>query len=438
MSYNKVASILQKTSSKLSQASTRQANKGFGYSTRVYARGPEKEIYPPMFPKASEHCSKLAFLSASMAIVGAKAAYDYVEKHGEDIMDDAIEGFDTFMKADGNKMFLNAMANETFRESVYAVRNAELLHHGIKFEENDKNTVFYRGMALPAEIEQDDAEKVREWQDSVMESVAGRGFSPLLWITRASATREQGLNIHPHDGNCARASAPDAPPSWSADVMAMTCDFERLKGYCKLDNVTEGDKAGCIILAAPKRIHYLSSGDVGSRHTEIVDHEHEVIAPYIDSNDTLAVLFVEDGKISRVEVNADVLNASTSDEKYEIDILLVKQLREAHKNATQEVKGQLESLINTIDQQKHKVDLDAEFNSRFHDDIDSLIDYTKKSIAQCDAEIASAPGLLGMGLRAIKKENKITPREVIAEKLQVELPSTSIEEDVEIRGPLMQ
>ena len=186
---------------------------------------------------------------------------------------------DVFMQSYGNRIFMACMANQSFRNAEHELRDAELPYHGISFENNEHSAVFYRGITMPKHLDADNPDHVEQWQTSIIESVRGPGLSPLLWLTRPSATRASGFNLHPHDGSAARALDDEMPPpSWSAAVTAMTCSFEVVKGYCSLDNPKAKD-ADCIILAAPKEIRYLSSTDVKPRHEKNIAHEYEVIAP---------------------------------------------------------------------------------------------------------------------------------------------------------------
>lgn len=393
---------------------------GFGTAARVYGRklGLE-EANPPLFPKLVANISNKAILASSGAVVLSSFVLAY--HLNESVRDEVDTRIGTFMASYGNQIFLERMANEAFRESVYALRDAELLHYGISFEDNEKHAVFYRGMTLPTNLDQDDPRQVKQWQDDIVGSLSGRGFSPLLWLTRPSATRAEGFNIHPHDGNVARASAPDAPPSWSADVMAMTCDFDTLKGYSSLGSKSKLDGPGCFMLVAPQKITYLSSTDVKARSEKNIGHEFEVITPHIDSSDTLAILFVENGKISRVVINQDVVNETISRDAYTIDIQLVKNLKDALSNAAPEAQSELTDLITQLERQTHTIDLIEEFESKFNLTVDELIENTKEMITACDKKIDEMPGVVGIALRAIKRDNKVLSREEVAKRLDVPL-----------------
>lgn len=307
MSFNKLSSKIVRYTAQLTKKQS-----SFVAGAREFARPLGQEISPPLFPEAVRQTNKLAFAASSAAICMAGFVIAY--NTSEDFSDEVELQFGRFMASYGNRAFLELMTYETCRETVYGLRAAELLYYGIGFEDNSENAVFYRGMYLPPHIDEKDDEAIKRWQDETIKSMVGRGFSPLLWLTRPSATKASGFNTIPHDGNRARAHAAEAPASWSAGVMAMTCSFNILKGYSTLFSTSEHDRAGCVVLCAPKKIAYLSSTDIRGMHKENVGHEFEVISPHIDSEDTLAVLFVEYGKITRVEINPAIYSG-----KYTID-----------------------------------------------------------------------------------------------------------------------
>ncbi len=385
---------------------------GIGGPLRLFARKFGENIGRPIFPKAVDNSNKLALIAGSAALTLT----------GYYLQDDAEEKVDEFMQSYGNNIFLECMANDSFRESINELRNAELLYYGISFEENEQKSVFYRGMSLPNHLDQKDPEQIKQWQKGIIQSFYGRGFSPLLWLTRPSATRTSGFNIHPHDGSVARAldteTAP--PPSWSAAVMAMTCNFNIAKSYSTLESQGELN-IGCIILAAPKRTRYLSSTDVKSRHELNLGHEFEVITPSIESSDTLAILFVENGKISRVEINIENLNHDV----YSIDPKLVQNLNRALSNASPDAQSNLSYLIDRLDGQNNKIDLEKEFDIRFNLTAEELVKTTEKFIRECDDEIDKVPGILGRELRYYRQENKVRPIAEVAEKLGLFLSSES-------------
>lgn len=393
--------------------------RSFGLNSRFYPRELGIEASPPLFPEAVKQTNKLSFLAGSAALLFAGITGGYLLN--KNVQQEVDEKIDDFMTKYANNIFLECMTNKIFRESVYSLREAEFLHYGISFEDNKDNAIFYRGMTLPSHIDETDQNKIKEWQMETINSMTGRGFSPLLWLTRPSATRAEGFNIHPHDGNPARANANDAPISWSADVIALTCEFNILKGYSGLDKPNE---TGCIILSAPKKILYLSSNDVKTRHEKYKAHEFEVITPYIDSQDTIAVLFITNGKISHVEINKDVIDKINNGYEYSVDVHLIDNLKKALATAVPEVKQILSDLIKNLESQKNRVDLINEFNSRFHSNVDELIDNTKNCIAECDEKISKMPGIIGAGLRTIKQENTVLSREELAKKMELPLPET--------------
>ncbi len=352
------------------------------------------------FSLSTAQTNKLAWVagSAALAVTGHCMADE--------------DKVDVFMQSYGNRVFMACMANQSFRDAEHALRDAELLYHGISFEKNEHRAVFYRGMTMPNHLDASKPEHVQQWQASIIESVRGPGLSPLLWLTRPSATRASGFNLHPHDGSAARALGDVMPPaSWSAAVMAMTCSIEVVKGYSSLDRPNHKD-AGCIILAAPRRLRYLSSTDIKSRNEVNVAHESEVITPRIENSETLAIIFVEHGVISRVEINN--LQA-----EYTIDDRLVDELTKAYAKASPEAQPKLMQLITTLGRQK-RLDLVNEFDKRFNLNEYELIATTRKIIQACNDEIDQLPGLLGMELRRLRKEHDLLEPQEVAKLLGVE------------------
>ena len=325
--------------------------------------------------------------------------------------DDAEEKVDEFMKSYGNRIFLEGMTYDIFRNSVNELRHAEALHHGIHFEKNEQSAIFYRGMAFPGHLDEKNPEHIKQWQEGTITSFLSRGFSPLIWLTRPSGTKSSGFNLQPFDGSVAREHGQDEvrPASWSAAVVAMSCSFDKAMDYTQqttLDN-------GCIILAAPEEIFYLSATDIESRHTPHIQHEHEVITPYIDKKRILGILFVINKKIIGVEINEQISD-------YKIDVDLVKTLRDAYSKASPEAQPKLKYLIDKLDGQKNdRVNLIEEFYKRFNQTPQALVDATRSYIAKCDAEIDKMPGPLGSILRSSRVEHGVRTPEQVAEELGI-------------------
>jgi hypothetical protein len=373
---------------------------------RYYANSSTENI-KKLFPKPTKEMNALAFLAGSAALTAAGITTN------SSLLESQETRINQWMETYGNQLFLECMGNDLFRETIQKAREAESLYYGIAYEKNENNTIFYRGMFPPSNIDENDSEKIKIWQDDLIQSMNGRGFSPLLWLTRPSATKAEGFNTHPHDGNVARADAPEAPASWSAAVTAMTCDFD-LNGYNALKN-DAFNRHGCIILAAPESIKYLSKSDIKSRHTPNIAHEFEVITPHIKSSEIVGLLMIEDGRVSRL-----VINENIDKKTFEIDAMLTEQLEKLLPNASPEAQEQLTCLISTLKSNSQTVDLKKKFDEGFNHSVHELLDATKKDFDACDQAIARDP-LIRWILGSVSLPRKLASPNTVANTLGVEL-----------------
>lgn len=97
---------------------------------------------------------------------------------------------------------------------------------------------------------------------------------------------------------------------------------------------------------------------------------------------------------------------------------LIGELKKALSSAAPEVQEQLGEFVTFLENKSTCIDLTAEFDKRFHDSLDELIEYTKEINAKCDDEIQKMPaGIIKTALLSSPRQHEVRARADLVESL---------------------